>query len=676
MSTIAELVVKVTANADELESNARRAADRVEGSFDRLGGRAQQLGDRMSNVGRRTADMGMRATVGFTAPLLLGFQQAEAAATNLAEAQNATNQIFGEGASEIDRFAENSAEAVGLSERAFREAVTPLGALLGNFGLSQREAAEEAINLTERASDMASVFNTDVDQALGAITAGLRGEADPLEQFGVRLNSAAIEAEAMSMGLADSKDELDDNAKAQAALSLIMSQTEDVAGDFRDTVDGNANAQRVLAARTEDAAAEFGENLQPAKAEVLKVATKLLEVFNNLSPRQQKLAVTAGLVAAAMGPVMTIVGNVVRVTGFLVKGSGKAIQAFGKMGSAAIRGGGKVASGASKAAKAMARLAAQAVKTAARVVASFVRMAVQAAAATARVVAQIAIQIGKWILLGIQSLLAAAKVALAWLISLGPIALIVAAVIAAVALIIANWDKISEFAGKAFEKVKEFAQTAIDWLREHWPIILAILTGPVGIAVLMIVKHWDTIKEKAAQALAWVKDRATDAKDWVVARFNDVLTFFRALPGRIRSAASGMWDGLEDSFRSALNNIIRWWNGISFRLPTIRIPGFDPPGPGPSFSGFDIGGQTFSTPNIPALAKGGIVPATPGGRLVKAGEGGQDEAVVPLPNGIRDLMRDRDQPQEFRLVVDATGIDDDMAQVVEKLLRTGRLEAV
>ena len=33
---------------------------------------------------------------------------------------------------------------------------------------------------------------------------------------------------------------------------------------------------------------------------------------------------------------------------------------------------------------------------------------------------------------------------------------------------------------------------------------------------------------------------------------------------------------------------------------------------------------------LPQLAEGGIVPATPGGRAVVVGEGGQDEAIIPL----------------------------------------------
>jgi len=38
-------------------------------------------------------------------------------------------------------------------------------------------------------------------------------------------------------------------------------------------------------------------------------------------------------------------------------------------------------------------------------------------------------------------------------------------------------------------------------------------------------------------------------------------------------------------------------------------------------------------PDIPYLAKGGIVRARPGGTALVAGEGGRDEAIVPLPRG-------------------------------------------
>ena len=37
-----------------------------------------------------------------------------------------------------------------------------------------------------------------------------------------------------------------------------------------------------------------------------------------------------------------------------------------------------------------------------------------------------------------------------------------------------------------------------------------------------------------------------------------------------------------------------------------------------------------ATNNIPEMAEGGVVPATPGGRIVKVAEAGQAEAIIPL----------------------------------------------
>lgn len=189
----------------------------------------------------------------------------------------------------------------------------------------------------------------------------------------------------------------------------------------------------------------------------------------------------------------------------------------------------------------------------------------------------------------------------------------------------------------AFEAVRGAVMTAFNWVKKNWPLLLAILTGPIGIAVLLITRNWETIKNAIGAAIrfirrawgtaiAFITGLATGVKDWIVARFNDVVGFVRGLPGRIASAASGMWDGFSNAFRSAINFIIRGWNSLEFTVPSVDVPFVG------SFGGFTIG-----LPDIPELAEGGIVSASPGGMLARIGEGGRDEAVIPLPRGLRDL---------------------------------------
>jgi hypothetical protein len=98
------------------------------------------------------------------------------AASNLNEAVNASRVVFGRSSDAVTKWGKDQATAFGLSQRAFLELATPLGALLKNTGTAQDQLAGKTINLTKRASDMASVFNTDVSTALDAITSGLKGE--------------------------------------------------------------------------------------------------------------------------------------------------------------------------------------------------------------------------------------------------------------------------------------------------------------------------------------------------------------------------------------------------------------------------------------------------------------------------------------------------------------------
>ena len=81
----------------------------------------------------------------------------------------------------------------------------------------------------------------------------------------------------------------------------------------------------------------------------------------------------------------------------------------------------------------------------------------------------------------------------------------------------------------------------------------------------------------------------------ITGTWDSVVDEVGGLGGRITSAASGIFDGVKDAFRSAINFIIDGWNNLSFSLPSIPTP----------FG--DIGGYTISTPNIPRLATGGVI---------------------------------------------------------------------
>ncbi|MDJ0462009.1 phage tail tape measure protein [Streptomyces sp. H27-C3] len=128
-----------------------------------------------------------------------------------------------------------------------------------------------------------------------------------------------------------------------------------------------------------------------------------------------------------------------------------------------------------------------------------------------------AIMVATWVLMGTQAMLHAARMAAAWLLAMGPIPLIIAAIVGLALLIWANWDNIQKWTGEAFEWVWNKVKAVFEWLKN----LFLNFTGPG-----LLIKHWDTIKVKTAEAFMWVRDKAKAGLDAVVG-------FFRDLPGRV-----------------------------------------------------------------------------------------------------------------------------------------------
>lgn len=195
---------------------------------------------------------------------------------------------------------------------------------------------------------------------------------------------------------------------------------------------------------------------------------------------------------------------------------------------------------------------------------------------------------------------------------------------------LANPENIQKVQG-FFTSMIHYTQEFIAFLKKLGPYVgptFAVITALVDISTGSVQSLTDSVG-KFTDALAWVgknapkwwgavKNAAGAAKDWIVTKYDQLISFVGGLPKRIGKAAGGMWDGVKNSFRSMINWLIGRWNNLSFTIG------------GGSFAGISLPSATFNTPNIPYLAQGGIVPATPGGRLIGAGDGGEDEAVIPL----------------------------------------------
>lgn len=200
------------------------------------------------------------AAVGRAQDVLGGFVSES---VSIGEEAAKSNVVFGKSADAVKEFAKSASE-IGLSTRAALQASGQFGNLFTAIGLSQDRAAEMSITVTRLASDLASFNNTTTDEAITALGAALRGEAQPIQRYGVLLNDATLKQEAFERGLTGTlKGSLEPAVKAQAAYYAILKQTGNAQGDFVRTSGGLANQQRILAAEFANVSASIGSTLQP-----------------------------------------------------------------------------------------------------------------------------------------------------------------------------------------------------------------------------------------------------------------------------------------------------------------------------------------------------------------------------------------------------------------------------
>ena len=103
------------------------------------------------------------------------------------------------------------------------------------LGFSRTESAKLSATLTELALDVAS-FNNKIDaDVVRDFQSAIVGNHETVKKYGVIINEAAIEQEAIKLGLIEHKSELMEFHKVQARVNLLMEGTKDAQGDISRT---------------------------------------------------------------------------------------------------------------------------------------------------------------------------------------------------------------------------------------------------------------------------------------------------------------------------------------------------------------------------------------------------------------------------------------------------------
>lgn len=193
------------------------------------------------------------------------------------------------------------------------------------------------------------------------------------------------------------------------------------------------------------------------------------------------------------------------------------------------------------------------------------------------------------------------------------IPLLIAAIAAVVVWIVAKWTSIKEWISKtissidaAFEQflanVEDGVAAAADWVVEKWTAVKDWFSG-----------LWEKVSSGAVAAWDGIKSAFESVPEWFQSKFRDAWQKVKDVFSTGGRIWSGIKEGIENTFHTVVNAIIRGmntiiavpFNRINSLLNTIRNAHFLGISPFQNLWGVN----PLPVPQIPMLARGAVIPA-------------------------------------------------------------------
>lgn len=185
-------------------------------------------------------------------------------------------------------------------------------------------------------------------------------------------------------------------------------------------------------------------------------------------------------------------------------------------------------------------------------------------------------------------------------IGIGEIIILVSLLALGIIELVKHFGAVKHAVSVAFDAVKHAVSDAIGFIRDHWKLILSILTGPPGAAVIYIISHFQQIvtfiksipgKIASVAKTMWdgMKHAAGNAADWIWSKMkwlvNQIVSFFKSIPSRIGHLGSSILHDVTSGLGHAITSILPNQGGVVHKymggpVGTDSVPAMLTPGEG------------------------------------------------------------------------------------------------
>ena len=167
-------------------------------------------------------------------------------ASSIVESENLLRATYNEGADALLNWADKNAEAYGLANASAKQYLSFLTGVLNNTDISSDKLGSMAQNYTRLVGDMASAYNTEIDDAFQAIRSGIAGNTLAMQRYGIVLSVTNLQQFLQNKGIDATYRSLDAASKQYVRYAYIMEHTAEVQGDYTRTFESFANSVKTL----------------------------------------------------------------------------------------------------------------------------------------------------------------------------------------------------------------------------------------------------------------------------------------------------------------------------------------------------------------------------------------------------------------------------------------------
>lgn len=217
------------------------------------------------------------AVAGAAVAMAVAYDRAVDSASDLQEAQSKFDVVFRGQRALAEDWADVLVDSYAMSKREASQYLSSIQDLLVPMGMAADSAGLLSDQVVQLAVDLGSFNNQSTSKVMEDYESALVGNYETMKKYGVVLNETTVQAEALAMGLASSKDTITASNKAQAAHNIILRSSAAAIGDMQRTSDGYANTTKRLDSEWEDFSSTLGEKFLPAATKIKGVTADILD---------------------------------------------------------------------------------------------------------------------------------------------------------------------------------------------------------------------------------------------------------------------------------------------------------------------------------------------------------------------------------------------------------------